>query len=86
MKSAKPSQLDTLCEIILNILRGTLPLGDKDKKKASGHKGVLRKLGEKCLKKLPRKRLFIKYFTVIRKIIAAALPLLGIVLTALQLS
>jgi hypothetical protein len=81
IKGAKPKELDALCEIILNILQGTVPLSDNEKKKASKHKTVLRKLAKRCLKKLPRKRLFIKYFTVIRHIIAAALPIIGILLT-----
>ena len=86
IKGAKAKQLDAICEIILNILRGTVPLGDCVKKKASRHKLVLRKLAKRCLQKLPRKRLFIKYFTVIKKIIAAVLPVIGIVVSALQLA
>ena len=35
VKKAKPKQLDAVCEIILNVLRGTLPLTDNEKKKAS---------------------------------------------------
>jgi hypothetical protein len=84
IKGAKPRQLDALCEIILNVLRGTVPLSDSEKKKASKHKTVLRKLAKRCLKKLPRKRLFIKYFTLIRRVITAALPVIGIVLAAIQ--
>ena len=84
VKKAKPHQLDAVCEIILNILRGTVPLAPQDKKKASHHKSVLRKLAKRCLKKLPRKRLFIKYFTIIRKIVTAALPVIGVVISSLQ--
>lgn len=85
LKSATPKQLDALCEIILNVLRGTVPLAPCDKKKASQHKTVLRKLAKRCLKKLPRKKLFIKYFKVIRSIIIAALPVIGIIISAVQL-
>ena len=85
IKSAKPKELDALCEIILNVLRGTVPLADCDKKKAAGYKTVLRKLAKRCLKKLPRKRLFIKYFKVIRSIVTAALPIIGIVISAVEL-
>ena len=84
VKKAKPHQLDAVCEIILNILRGTVPLPPNEKKKASQHKSVLRKLAKRCLKKLPRKRLFIKYFTIIRKIVSVALPLIGMVISSLQ--
>jgi hypothetical protein len=81
VKKAKPHQLDAVCEIILNILRGTVPLPPNEKKKASQHK---RKLAKRCLKKLPRKRLFIKYFTIIRKIVSVALPIIGVVISSLQ--
>ena len=84
VKKAKPKQLDAVCEIILNILRGTVPLTDNDKKKAAKHKSVLRKLAKRCLKKLPRKRIFIKYFTIIRQILSVALPLIGVVISSLQ--
>jgi hypothetical protein len=84
IKSANPRQLDSRCEIILNVLRGNIPLGKAIFKKAQSHKNVLRKLAKKCLKKLIRKKLFIKYFTVIKKILAAVLPIIGIALSALQ--
>ena len=84
VKKAKPKQLDAVCEIILNILRGTVQLPDNEKKKASQHKGVLRKLAKRCLKKLPRKILFIKYFTIIRNIVSVALPLIGLVISSIQ--
>ena len=84
LKSAKPQQLDALCEIILNILRGTIPLGKAVFKKAEAHKSVLRQLAKKCLRKIIRKKLFIKYFTIIKKTLTAVLPIIGITLNALQ--
>ena len=82
IENAKPRQLDALCEIILNVLCGTVPLTTGEKKKASKHKVILRKLAKRCLKKLPRKRMLIRYFTVIRQIITTVLPIIGIVLAA----
>lgn len=85
LKEAKPAQLDALCEIILNILRGNIPLEKRARNKAGKHKTVLRKLAKKCLKKVIRKKLFIKYFTIIKKVISTVLPFIGIALTTAQL-
>jgi hypothetical protein len=84
MRSAKPTQLDAVCEIIVNILHGVVPISDGLKKKTARHKTVIRKLAKKCLKKLKRKELFVKYFAIIKRLIAAALPLIGLTLTAIQ--
>ena len=84
IKSAKPKQLDVLCEILLNILRGTIELTDGLKKKAAYYKTVLRRIVKRCLKKVLRKKLFIKYFNIIKRLIAAALPVIGITLSVLQ--
>ena len=86
MKAAKPGDLDAVCEIILNVLRGNVPLTKAVLNKASQHKNILRKLAKKCLKKVIRKKLFIKYFTVIKKLLAAVLPIVGIVLTVIQMT
>jgi hypothetical protein len=75
IKGAKSRQLDALCEIILNVLKGTITLPTAFVKKFKKHKAILRKLAKKCLKKLFRKKLLIKYFTIVRHIIAAALPI-----------
>jgi hypothetical protein len=79
IKKAKPKQLDVICEIILNTLNGTLPLSKDLFKKAKVYQSILRKLAKKCLKKLLRKKLFIKYFSIIRRIVAAAIPICGII-------
>ena len=84
INQAKPKQLDALCEIILNVLRGTVPLTPAAKKKASKHKTVLRKLAKRCLKKLPRKRMFVKYFTVVKHILTTVLPFIGIFLATID--
>jgi hypothetical protein len=86
IRSAKPKQLDAVCEIIVNILHGVLPISDSVKKKAERHKTVLRKLAKKCLRKLKRKKLFLKYFTIIKRLIVAALPVIGLTLSAIQLA
>ena len=85
LKEAKPQQLDAICEIILNLLKGNIPLEQSVYKKTAEHKNILRKLAKKCLKKVIRKKLFIKYFKVIKKLLAVILPSIGITLSALQL-
>jgi len=84
IKSAKPKQLDAICEILLNILRGTVDVADKLKHHAKKYKTVLRKLVKRCLKKTLRKKLFLKYLTIVKRLIVAALPIIGITLSALQ--
>jgi hypothetical protein len=84
IQRAKPKELDAVCEILLNILRGTFDIADKLKKKAVKYKTVLRKLAKRCLKRTLRKELFIKYFTIVKRLIVAALPIIGITLSALQ--
>jgi hypothetical protein len=84
IKNAKPKQLDAVCEILLNILRGTVDVTVKLKRQATKYKAVLRKLVKRCLKKTLRKKLFLKYLTIVKRLIVAALPLIGIALSALQ--
>jgi hypothetical protein len=79
IKGAKAAELDSICEVILNILEGVVPLPEYFVKKAKKIKTVLRKLAKRCLKKLLRKQMLIKYFKVIREILAVALPICGIV-------
>lgn len=79
IESAKVKELDIICEVILNILKGTVELPKKFVKKARRYKTILRKLAKRCLKKVLRKKMLIKYFTLIRDIIAAILPICGIV-------
>ena len=79
IKKAKPKELDVICEIILNILSGTVPLAKDLLKRAKNYRTILRKLAKKCLKKVLRKKLFIKYYTIIRRILAAVLPICGLI-------
>jgi len=79
IKGAKPAELDIICEVILNILKGVVTLPDNFITKVKKYKTVLRKLAKRCLKKLLRRKLILKYFTIIRKVIAAALPICGVV-------
>jgi hypothetical protein len=79
IKEAKVGELDSICEVLLNILQGTVPLPEFFVKKAKKYKTVLRKLVKRCLKKLLRKKMLIKYFNIIRELLSVALPICGII-------
>ena len=78
IKQAKPQQLDAVCELILNTLKGVITITSPLHKKLRKYKIILRKLVKRCLQKLIRKELLIKYFTIVRHLVAAVLPICGI--------
>lgn len=84
LKTAKHRQLDSICEILLNIVRGVIPLKEQLFKKAARYKRVLRQIVTKCSNKTFRRELMIKYFGILQKLLAAALPIIGVVLTGVQ--
>ena len=84
LQSAKQTQLDSICEILLNIVSGTITLSDGLFAKASRYKKVLTQLVTKCGNKKLRKELMVKYFGIIQKLLAAALPLLGVIFSGVQ--
>lgn len=86
LHTAKQGQLDAICEILLNIVRGVIPLKDLVFQKASRYKKVLRQLVTKCTNKKLRKELMVKYFGILQKLLAAALPVLGIILSGIQVA
>jgi hypothetical protein len=79
INTAKPRQLNAICEIILNTLKGVIPLPQNLHTKFKKYKHILRKLALKCLKRALRKELIIKYFTIVRYLVAAVLPLCGVI-------
>ena len=82
LQSAKQSQLDSICEIILNIVRGTITLKDELFAKAKRYRKVLRELITKC----GNKKTMVKCWKIIQKLIATALPVIGLVLSGLQVT
>ena len=84
VRTAKQTQLDSICEILLNIVRGTITLSDGLFAKARRYKKVLSHLVTKCGNKKLRKELMVKYFGIIQKLLAAALPLLGVIFSGVQ--
>ena len=81
LETAKHSQLESICEIVLNIVRGNLTLPEVVFSKAKRYKTVLRKLATKCGNKKKRKELIVKYCRIIQKLLATVLPLLGLILS-----
>ena len=85
IQTARKGQLDAICEILLNILRGVIPIKEQVYKQAARVKKVLRQIVLKCSNKKLRKELMCKYFGVIKKLLTAALPVIGVILTGSQI-
>ena len=85
LQTAKQTQLDSICEIILNIVRGTITLKDEVFVKAQRYQKVLRQLVTKCGSKKTRKELMVKYCKIIQKLLTAALPVLGLIFSGMQM-
>ena len=86
LKTAKQVQLDAICEILLNIVRGVIPLKEELFKKESRYRKVLRKIVTKCMQKTVRRELMIKYFGILQKLLTAALPIVGLILTGIEIA
>lgn len=85
LRTAKKNQLDAICEILLNVVRGTVTLSDTVFTRAKRYKKVLRQLVAKCSNKSTRKELMIKYFRIIQTLLAATLPLIGVFFSGVQM-
>lgn len=86
LRTAKHPQLDAICEILLNIVNGVVPLKQAVYEKAERYKKVLRQLVAKCSNKTVRRELMLKYFRILQKLLAAALPVIGLILSGLQVA
>jgi hypothetical protein len=75
ISTATRSQLDVICGVIKNVIKGRLSISQDILKAASAFKKVLEKIALKCFK-ASRRKLLIKYGKIITKIIAAALPII----------
>ena len=86
LQTAKPSQLDSICEILLNIVRGTINLPEEVFTKAKRYQTVIRQLISKCASgRKKRKELMVKYYGILQKILTAVLPVLGVIFSGIQL-
>ena len=86
LQTAKQPQLDSICEILLNIVRGTIELKEALFVKVKRYKTALRHLITKCGSKKNRKELMVKYSGIVQKLLAAALPVLGLIFSGIQMT
>ena len=84
VSAATKSQLDSICEVLLNIVHRVIRLPDETIEKASRYKRVIRQIVKKVFSNRTRKELIIKYFHIVKRLLAAALPVIGVVITGLQ--
>ena len=83
--TARKTQLDAVCEVLLNIVHGTIRLSKELIKKAARYKHVIRQIVTKPFSRKSRKELMIKYFGIVKKLISAALPVIGVAISGAQL-
>ena len=61
IKSARPEQINAICDCIHNVLQGNVPLSNSQKGKLKKKKNILRKLTDKKNKTLTRKKLLVQH-------------------------
>jgi hypothetical protein len=79
--TATLAQLDVICGVIKNVIKGRISISQDILKAASSFKKILEKIAHKCFKP-SRRKLLMKYGRIITKIIAAALPIILTLCTA----
>ena len=72
--TATRTQLDVICGVLKNIIKGRIHVKEEILKAASAFKGVLEKIVKRCFKP-SRKKLLLKYAIIIKRLLAAALPI-----------
>jgi hypothetical protein len=73
--TATTKQLDVICGVIKNVIKGRINVTKDILTSASPFKKVLEKITERCFK-TERRKLLLKYAKIIARIISAALPLI----------
>jgi hypothetical protein len=73
--TASRAQLDVICGVIKNVIKGRIYVKEEILKAASAFKGVLEKIAQRCFKP-SRKKLLLKYGKIIKRVLAAALPII----------
>jgi hypothetical protein len=74
IKTATRSQLDAICGVIKNVIKGRIDVQKDILNAASSFKKVLERIAAKCFKP-SRKKLLLKYSKIIVRILSAALPI-----------
>jgi hypothetical protein len=76
LKTLTDTQLKALLEAIYNVLKGTCPINDKDKKKLNRHKNVIRRLVSSTLTQKQRQRVLIKYRYILSTLLKPVVEML----------
>lgn len=71
------NQQQALCEVILNVYKGTVPLSKYYIKRLSPHQQVIHKLSSKTVKKSVKRKLLLQQNTIIPILIKPALSVLN---------
>ena len=77
ISNSKPELIRALCEIITNVVAGTVKLNTKDKKKLSHHKLALRTLADKKVSVNKKKQILVQNGGFLSALLIPALTLLG---------
>jgi hypothetical protein len=75
ISTATKKQLDTICGVIKNVIKGRIDIPKDILNAASSFKKILEKIAKKCFKS-SRRKLFLKYGHIITRILSAALPVI----------
>ena len=84
IKTAKSSQLDVICEVILNVLKEVIRIPKALVKKVRKHKKVIRRLARKSLGKFLRRKLMLKYIGIVQTVLGSVLPVLSVAIGLAQ--
>lgn len=76
IKTMTENQQQALCEVILNVVKGTFPLTKYYIKRLSPHRQVIHKLSSKTVKKSVKRKLLLQQNTIIPILIKPALSVL----------
>ena len=76
LKTMTIPQMEVLCEILLNILRGAIKIPYSCKKKLTKYKNIIRKVTDKGVRRSTTKRLLLTIRSVLPQVIKVILPLL----------
>ena len=69
LQSISKQQLRAVIEIIYNVLQGYGNITEKDKKYLEKYRSVIRRLVDKRISSLSRKKLLIKYFFIVHRLL-----------------
>ncbi len=76
LNTLSTQQLRAILEAIYNVLKGTCPLNDKDKKLLYDYRTVIRRLVSKCLSRKQQQRLLNKYQDILPVLLKPVVELL----------